>query len=306
MPNLAWMADADGWLIWYNQRWYDYTGTTPDQMAGWGWQSVHHPDVLPEMLQRWTKALKTGEPFEWAFPLRRGSDGSYRVFMTRAEPLKEDGKIVGWLGTNTDITEMERTKERLQLVINELNHRVKNTLATVQSIAQNTFRKTNPETYEIFEQRLLALAGVHDALTSSGWSASPLRELIERAIATFNPERFVLDGSDVTVPPRVASALAMTFHELCTNAVKYGCLSVPEGTVNIRWSIETTGTRHWLALSWKESGGPLTKPPTQLGYGLKLITRAAATEAGATVDHRFEPEGVRCEIRLPLDEGLIR
>jgi PAS domain S-box-containing protein len=130
MPNLAWMADADGWLIWYNDRWYDYTGTTPDQMVGWGWQSVHHPDVLPEMLRRWTTALKSGEAFEMTFPLRRGSDGSYRMFMTRAEPLREDGRIVGWLGTNTDITEMERTTERLQLVINELNHRVKNTLAS--------------------------------------------------------------------------------------------------------------------------------------------------------------------------------
>jgi PAS domain S-box-containing protein len=306
MPNLAWMADADGWIIWYNQRWYDYTGTTPEQMAGWGWQAVHHPDVLPEMLKRWTQALKSGEPFEWTFPLRRGSDGSYRVFMTRAEPLMEHGRIVGWLGTNTDITEMERTKERLQLVINELNHRVKNTLATVQSIAQNTFGKTNPENYATFEHRLMALSGVHDALTSTGWSNTSLRELIEKAILTFNPERFMLDGPDVAVKPGLASALAMTFHELCTNAMKYGGLSVPEGSVSIRWDTEMVGTRPWLALSWRELNGPHIKPPTRTGYGLKLITRAAATEAGATVKHRFEPEGVTCDIRLPLDESLVR
>ena len=95
MPNLAWMADADGWIIWYNDRWHEYTGTTPEQVVGWGWQSVHDPDVLPEMLRRWTAALKSGEAFEMTFPLRRGSDGSYRMFMTRAEPLKENGKIIG-------------------------------------------------------------------------------------------------------------------------------------------------------------------------------------------------------------------
>ena len=237
MPNLAWMADADGWLIWYNQRWYDYTGTTPDEMAGWGWQSVHHPDFLPEMLKRWTHALKSGEPFEWTFPLRRGSDGSYRLFMTRAEPLREEGRIIAWLGTNTDITEMERTKERLQLVVNELNHRVKNTLATVQSIARNTFRDSNSEAYKSFERRLFALADVHDELTSSGWSGSSLRVLIERVIATFDPDRFVLEGPEASVQPRVVSPLVMTLHELCTNAAKYGSLSVPEGVVNIRWSV---------------------------------------------------------------------
>jgi PAS domain S-box-containing protein len=306
MPNLAWMADADGWIIWYNQRWYDYTGTTPNEMVGWGWQSVHNPALLPEILQRWTHALKTGEPFELTFPLRRGSDGSYRMFMTRAEPLKEKGQIVGWLGTNTDITEMERTKERLQLVVNELNHRVKNTLATVQSIAKNTFGKAYPEIYDTFEQRLFALSGVHEALTSSEWSGSPLKELIQRAISMFTADRFVLDGPEILIPARIASALAMTFHELCTNAVKYGSLSVPEGKVNIHWSSESIGTRRWLVLSWKESGGPPAKPPLKSGYGLKLIKRAAAVEAGATVEHQFEPDGVRCEIRLPVDEGLVR
>ena len=110
----------------------------------------------------------------------------------------------------------------------------------------------------------------------------------------------------MSVPPRVASALAMTFHELCTNAVKYGSLSVPEGVVKIQWSIETIGARHWLALSWRESGGPLVKTPSQTGYGMKLITRAAAVEAGSSVKHQFEPGGVTCKIRVPLDEGLVR
>lgn len=306
MPNLAWMADADGWLIWYNDRWYEYTGTKPDDMVGWGWQSVHHPDVLPEMLQRWTKALATGEPFEWTFPLRRGSDGSYRTFMTRAEPLKEDGKLVGWLGTNTDITELELTKERLQLVINELNHRVKNTLATIQSIAKNTFVNASPELYRAFEQRLLALSGVHDALTSRGFSDTSLRDLLSRGVSMFGANRFVLNGPDVAVPARLSSALAMTLHELCTNALKYGSLSADQGSVEVRWEVEEVGSRRWLSLSWRELGGPIVQKPLKNGYGSKLIKRATAIETGSSVEHRFETDGVQCDMRFPLDEGLIQ
>lgn len=305
MPNLAWMADADGWITWYNDRWYQYTGTTADQMVGWGWQSVHHPDVLPEMLRRWTSALKSGEAFEMTFPLRRGSDGSYRMFMTRAEPLRDNGRIVGWLGTNTDITELELTTERLQLVINELNHRVKNTLATVLSLAQNTFSAADPETYEKFEERLLALARVHDSLTREGWSTAQLRELVEHVVETFGATRFLVDGPSVSVKPRVASALAMTIHELCTNASKFGSLSCPDGVVNVNWITTTEGARRWLDFSWRECGGPLVTKSPETGFGLKLIKRVAASETGALVDHRFEPKGVTCEIRLPLDEGLV-
>lgn len=305
MPNLAWMADANGWLIWYNQRWYDYTGTTPDEMAGWGWQSVHHPEVLPEMLRRWTQALSTGEPFEWTFPLRRGADGSYRIFMTRAEPLKENGRIVGWLGTNTDITELERTKEKLQLVINELNHRVKNTLTTIQSIAKHTFQKAEPELFEAFERRLLSLATVHDVLIDGSLTGSSLEELIKRAVSTFDLSRFAATGPEIAAPARAASALAMTLHELCTNAAKYGSLSKRDGSVEINWSVETTGAQHWLALSWRELNGPPVEQPTRLGFGSRLIRRATASETGASVDHRFDPDGVKCHIRLPLDDGLI-
>lgn len=306
MPNLAWMADADGWLVWYNQKWYDYTGTTPEQMAGWGWQSVHHPDVLPEMLRRWTEALKTGEPFEFTFPLRRGSDGSFRMFMTRAEPLKEDGKIVGWLGTNTDITEQEQTREQLQLVINELNHRVKNMLATVLSIAKNTFKTSDAQTYEAFEQRLLALSRVHDTLANSGWGETSLRVLIERTISTFELQRFSLDGPELFVASRAASGLAMTIHELCTNALKYGSLSIGQGKVAIKWFGETDTNREWLKIQWIESGGPPITPPSHSGFGLKLIKRAAVSERGGAVDLKFEPGGLQCMIRLPLNEGIVQ
>ena len=113
IPQLAWMANADGWLTWYNRRWYEYTGTTPEQMEGWGWQSVHDPKTLPAVLERWKDSIATGAPFDMVLPLR-GADGVFRRFLTRVEPLKNpEGRVVRWFGTNTDVDELKRAEEAL-------------------------------------------------------------------------------------------------------------------------------------------------------------------------------------------------
>jgi len=105
IPQLAWMADPDGYIFWYNKRWYEYTGTTPEQMKGWGWQSVHDPDVLPKVLERWKASIEKGEPFNMEFPLK-GADGKFRVFLTRGVPIKDsEGRVTRWFGTNTDVSE---------------------------------------------------------------------------------------------------------------------------------------------------------------------------------------------------------
>lgn len=306
IPNMAWMADPDGWLFWYNDRWYEYTGTSPDEMLGWGWQSVHHPDVLPEMIERWTTALRTGQPFEMTFPLRRGSDGSFRSFMTRAEPLREDGRIVGWFGTNTDVTEQEQTLERLKLVVNELNHRVKNMLATVQAIGHTSFHASDRQAYEVFEDRLLSLSQVHDLLTRREFTGTSLRELLEMEVASFDGRRFDLSGEDVVLEPRIVTALAMMLHELGTNAVKYGALSNETGRVAIEWQTFEIPRQEWLKLSWREEGGPPVTPPERRGFGCTLIRRAVTGEQGATIEHAFEPDGVRCVARLPIRELVTR
>jgi PAS domain S-box-containing protein len=113
VSQLVWMADPDGYIFWYNLRWYEYTGTSPEDMAGWGWRSVHDPEVLPQVVERWSESLRTGTPFEMEFPLRRG-DGVYRWFLTRATPLRnERNEVVRWFGTNTDIDDLKRAREEL-------------------------------------------------------------------------------------------------------------------------------------------------------------------------------------------------
>jgi PAS domain S-box-containing protein len=120
ISQLVWMARADGWIYWYNQRWYDYTGKTPEEMEGWGWKSVHDPEELPKVLERWRGSIATGEPLNMVFPLR-GADGVFRPFLTRSEAARdESGRVTGWFGTNTDISEQRQTERTLRALNEEL------------------------------------------------------------------------------------------------------------------------------------------------------------------------------------------
>jgi PAS domain S-box-containing protein len=122
IPVLCWMAGADGGIHWFNQAWYDYTGTTPEQMDGWGWQDCQDPEFLPEVLIRWTACLKAGVPFELVFPLR-GKDGTYRPFLTRVRPTLRNGRVVSWFGSNTDVSDLIDESPSLQAKLDALRTR---------------------------------------------------------------------------------------------------------------------------------------------------------------------------------------
>lgn len=153
IPQLAWMADATGWISWYNRRWYDYTGTTPEQMAGWGWQSVHDPAWLPRVLERWRASIESGEPFDMTFPLR-GADGVFRPFLTRVNPVRDQsGRIVRWFGTNTDVT----VQQEIQ---NELRNSQERLRASLEAAGTGTFRwdvRTNAVEWDESLDRLYGL-----------------------------------------------------------------------------------------------------------------------------------------------------
>ncbi|MBV9124033.1 MAG: PAS domain S-box protein [Planctomycetes bacterium] len=133
MPQLAWMARPDGHIYWYNRRWYEYTGTTPEQMEGWGWQAVHDPAELPKVLERWQASIATGQPFDMVFPLK-GRDGLFRPFLTRIVPLRgEDGSILHWFGTNTDISDQKRIEEEVRRLNAGLEQRVRDRTAELEA-----------------------------------------------------------------------------------------------------------------------------------------------------------------------------
>ena len=304
--QFAWMTDASGWIYWYNKRWFDFTGTTLEQMQGWGWRRVHHPDHVDRVVEKISHCFETGEAWEDTFPLR-GKDGEYRWFLSRALPIRDNrGQVVRWFGTNTDITERLVAEEHRNLLTDELNHRVKNTLATVQSIVAHALRRSSVETdlRDAIESRLVALARSHDLLTRGNWESASLRDVILEAVAPFRnrggkSRRFRLRGPEIRLRPKSALALGMAFHELATNAAKYGALSNESGSVRIAW---TAGEGH-LRLRCTERGGPSVAPPTRKGFGSRLIERGLARELDGTVSLTHAPRGVVCEIAMPEPLG---
>jgi two-component sensor histidine kinase len=230
------------------------------------------------------------------------ADGAIGWTVSRAVPMLDDaGDIVEWFGAATDVTERNRTNEHLRLVINELNHRVKNTLAMVQAIAARTFR--NPDdlgvAQEHFAARLVALAQATDLLTGERWAGASLRAAIEQAVRPHQPQaaRCRLEGEDVRISPKTALALALGMHELSTNAIQFGAWSNEAGSVLIAWHLGESGK---LFLEWREQDGPVVQPPTRRGFGSRLIERGLAGELGGQVALRFDPEGVRCTIEAPM------
>ncbi|WP_425999199.1 sensor histidine kinase [Caulobacter sp. DWR1-3-2b1] len=306
IPTLCWMAHPDGHIFWYNSRWYDYTGETPADQEGWGWQSVHHPDVLPDVMALWGRSLNEGLPFEMTFPLK-GEDGVFRPFLTRVNPLRdEQGRIVRWFGTNTDVSDHHRQEQHLRLMVDELNHRVKNTLATVQSITEQTLRReqVSPGVREVLVSRLIALSRAHDVLTSENWTGADLKEVVAQAVEPFQAgvgHRFSLAGPSVWLTPQAAIAMALVIHELATNAVKYGGLSNSEGRVSLTWTCQTNPDGVDLQILWKESGGPPVSPPTRTGFGTRLIERGLAAELRGPIKITYPVEGVVCTLNAKLD-----
>ena len=305
IPTLCWMADPDGWIFWYNKRWYDYTGTTPADMEGWGWQSVHDPEALPEVLERWKTSIASGQPFDMVFPLK-GADGKFRPFLTRIEPFRDaEGRIVHWFGTNVDITEQRAAAKRQKLMINELNHRVKNTLTTIQSIAAQTFKGESVDRHalEMFNSRLVALSKAHDVLTRENWEGADIHAIVNGAVAPLRDSDrncFGIDGPPLRLPSHMAVPLAMALHELGTNAAKYGALSTDTGQVEIAWTVEHGQDGRRFKLHWIERGGPPVTPPTRKGFGSRLIERGLAHDLGGTVELSYPPTGVTCTVDAPL------
>lgn len=230
--------------------------------------------------------------------------GGVRTVVTVSDRLTGDvGETQGVIAVVIDVTERRRAERRQQLLINELNHRVKNTLATVQSLSMQTLRaEADPaRARRALEARLTALAAAHDVLTEQSWRGAELGDIVNSAMAPFaasNGSRLDHSGPPVWLTAQRALALTMALHELATNAANYGALSCPEGRVSIRWRMDEGGV---LDLSWVEAGGPAVVPPLRTGFGARLLQRGLVHEIGGEVALCFSPEGVRCNIRCKLD-----
>ncbi|HEX8303016.1 PAS domain S-box protein [Sphingomonas sp.] len=238
----------------------------------------------------------------------RTRDGRQLVWEVSSRLIEDmDGKPTGLHAICRDVTEAKRAEAHLRLLIDELNHRVKNTLAIVQGIAQQSFKDDMdpPTARRAFEGRLAALSEAHNLLTREHWGLVSMTQVIGDAVAPHagGPDRFALDGPDLAIMPKTAISLALAIHELATNAVKHGALSRPEGRVQIRWARVMGESAPRLSLSWEESGGPPVQAPQRRGFGTRMIERGLAAELGGTVRIDFRAEGVVCTVDAPLPEG---
>ena len=203
------------------------------------------------------------------------------------------------------LQERQRSHERQALLIRELHHRVKNTLATVQALVGATARsaKSVDEFYHSFVARIVALANTHTLLTEDYWQTASMGEIVLAELGPYQSEsqdRIILDGPDVQLQADLAVPLSMAIHELSTNAVKYGSLLVPEGKLQVRWGILDQEGARKLLLDWTETGGPPVEEPKRHGFGSTLIRRVLTTQCNAAIQYEFKPEGVRVRLEAPL------
>jgi NO-binding membrane sensor protein with MHYT domain/two-component sensor histidine kinase len=221
-----------------------------------------------------------------------------RLFRGRnGRPTKLAGVIIDVTDRHAAFAELDAGARRQQLLMNELNHRVKNTLATIQSIAAATARQSQdiPDFRVRFEARLIALSKTHNVLTAQGWDGAAMRDLLDQEFAPYPPQQVVLSGPDAPLNAQDALALGMVFHELATNAAKYGALSRPEGVVTVDWVLAEDGT---VAMTWTERGGPPVTAPTRTGFGSRLIRMSLETGMKGAVEMTYAPEGLTARLRF--------
>jgi two-component sensor histidine kinase len=206
------------------------------------------------------------------------------------------------IGVNVDVTERERADTQRELLLAELNHRVKNTLAVVQAIAHQTLRNTDLDKARVaFDGRLAALAAAHNLLTQANWESAPLLQIVRDALPAHGAraDRLVTSGQLVLLPPKQALAITMALHELFTNAVKYGAFSDERGRIELVWRV-SEGAEPRLTMIWKERGGPSVVPPDHKGFGSLLLDRTLALDLEGEVVTEFQPEGLVCTIEAPI------
>ena len=307
LPAAIYTTDADGKIDFYNEAAVDFAGRRPESGSLWcvTWRLLN-PDgsPLPHEACPMAIALKEGRPVRDAEAIAERPDGTQRWFIPYPTPLRDpSGRLTGAINMLVDITERKEAEQRQKLLLDELNHRVKNTLASVQSVVVQAAKSARnvDEFRHAVEGRILAMSRAHDQLSRRSWADAELHELLTACIAPYlSKANVALDGVHTIVAPRVGLMLCMAIHELATNAAKYGALSTPAGRVDLGWSVEQAGDRRMLQLRWLERDGPLVTPPERQGFGTRLLERGIQAELHGRTTTRYARSGVECHIEIPL------
>jgi PAS domain S-box-containing protein len=310
LPAAVYTTDSAGRITFYNQACIEFAGREP-QLGTDHWcvtWRLHWPDGRPMRHDECPMAiaLKEARPVRGGEAIAERPDGTMVPFMAFPTPIRDaDGSVSGAINMLIDITSRKEAEARQKVLIDELNHRVKNTLATVQSLAGQTARHSvsMAEFSESFEGRLIALARAHDLLTKRHWTGVQLEGLLQDIMAPFahSETRVRISGPPVDLNSRAALSLTMALNELMTNASKYGSLAQADGRISISWALRGEGGGALLDIEWIEQDGPEVIPPRRRSFGMRLMERCVERDLDGELDLQFDPSGVRSKMTFPLE-----
>jgi PAS domain S-box-containing protein len=308
MPQMVWSTLPDGYHDYYNARWYEYTGVPAGSTDGAGWNGMFHPDDQDRAWARWRNSLATGEPYEIEYRLRHHG-GDYRWTLGRALPIRDAaGLIVRWIGTCTDIHEQKLMIDEREMIAHELSHRIKNIFSVIAGLIGLSARQ-HPAIADVADDlrdRILALGRAHDfvrphsieSAAQIGDGEGRLWGILDQIFAPYRHDgatRILLSGDNVAIDDRSATPLALLFHELATNAAKYGALSVAEGVVHLHVALTGDDVR----IDWQETGGPAVVPGGADGFGSRLMTLSVERQLGGRIERQWQPDGLRLSLWIP-------
>jgi PAS domain S-box-containing protein len=304
------MMDAGGRVTFMNPAAERLFGWSAEELHGQVLHDAvhdHHVDGSPYPAHQCplVRALSTGEVMRDHEDVFFRKDGSAVPVICSNAPIRNGETIVGAVIAAHDISDRKRAEERQHLLVRELHHRVKNTLATVQAIAGSTMRSAGSmeEFRDSFAQRLMSLGKTHTLLTENAWGGALLEDLLRLELDPYDDDtgaRVKLAGPSTQLPAELSVPLGMAFHELTTNAVKYGALSVFGGQVEVAWTVQAGAAERRLRLTWQERNGPAVQQPERRGFGSQLLQRVLGTQLNGEVRIDYAPEGVRVLIEAAL------
>ena len=307
IPQLVFRTLPNGDRTWGSPQWISFTGLSLEQSLGFGWYDAIHPSDRALTHEAWDTAQKFGEYYV-EHRIRRAEDGAYRWHQTRAKPVDRKWVDREWVGTMTDIHDLRDLKDRQDVLMAELQHRTRNLLAVVQSIAAQTIKSSSSlDVFRSeFSNRLRALGRVQSLLARVGDNEVNLGDLVNAELEahveknTFG--KVAVSGPSITLPASAAQTLGLAFHELTTNAIKHGAFAQDAGKLRIHWEARGERQEPKLAVTWEETGVTMNTSALRRGYGSELIERALPYQLGAKTKLDFRSDGLLCSIEIPLNQ----
>jgi PAS domain S-box-containing protein len=302
LPAAIYTTDADGRITFFNRACVEFAGRTPKVGEMWcvTWK-LFWPDGAPLAHEDCPMAIaiKENRPVRDVEAIAERPDGSRICFMPYPTPLRdENGALIGAVNMLVDITTRKQAEERMMLLTQEVDHRSNNLLAVIQAMLRLTKADTAEEFQAAFQGRLSALANVQKLFSVSRWTGASIKTIIQEELRPYgghDAQRVNIRGDDIRLPAALAQAIAVSVHELATNAAKYGSLSKSSGSVEIRWHTDAAGK---LSLHWRECGGPRIAEPTRIGFGVGAVDGVIRTLSGS-INREWNPEGLCCELSFP-------